>query len=130
MSSDLISIYIVFVGGLILSIGLIELLFPGKAFLFWKWWISKKIFFLHGIILILGGFPLTIYNGRFSTFIFVIGIAVVFSGPFILLYPEKIRNSFMQMYEDAGLDYGKKIMYFDSMLRITTGALFIVSYFI
>jgi hypothetical protein len=75
-------------------LAIIELLFPQRIFLIWKKFTLSRFYPLYGIILILIGLPLTAYKGYLSLVIFFIALFIVFSGAFILFYPEKIKKSF------------------------------------
>ncbi len=122
--------YILILGILQLLAGIFEIFSPVKAFYLWKQWIENKFFILHGIILIAVGFPLTIYNNSLSDILFIIGLIYVLSGPFVIIYPEKIKSVFSSYYEETGNDGGKKVIIFDSLLRILIGCLCIASYFL
>jgi uncharacterized membrane protein HdeD (DUF308 family) len=121
-------IYILILGILQSIIGIIELIFPVKSFNIWKLWIQNKYFSFHGILQILVGFPLTIYNNSLSGILFLIGIIYVVSGPFIIIYPEKIKLIFSSYLEETAQDGGKKIIILDSVIKIIIGCLCIASY--
>jgi hypothetical protein len=70
-----------------------ELLFPQRIFLIWEKFIQNRFYPIYGIILILIGLPLTAYKGYLSMIILFIAIFIVFSGTFILFYPDKVRKS-------------------------------------
>lgn len=123
-------IYVLCVGIFLCLVALFELVSPEVLFNLWEKWMATRFFFLHGIILILGGFPLTLYKGPLSTIIFIIGLIPVITGPFILLYPEKIQKIFTDTYEEFKRDGVKKIIYFDAALRISIGFICILSYFL
>jgi uncharacterized protein YjeT (DUF2065 family) len=68
------------------------------------------------------------YRGPLSEIIFIIGAVLALSGPFILIYPEKIRtmfNSISEEMDDAGV---RRIIYIDALLRILAGVLFVACY--
>lgn len=125
-----ISLYIFFLGIFLVLIGAAELAMPLRAFGLWKTWVRKKYFFLHGSLLIAGGFPLTIYKGPLSTIIFIFGIAAVLIGPFVLIYPEKIRQMFQAMSEEMKDGDIKKTIYIEGSLRIAAGVVCVSSYFL
>jgi hypothetical protein len=124
----------VFILGIVLTgMGIIELLIPMRIFNLWEKWISHKLFFLHGLLLILLGFPLTLYKNLLNLFIaksiFGIGVIAVLIGPFILFYPEKIREIFLKISGEVENKAAKRIIYLDAIIRISVGLLFIYSNF-
>ena len=112
------------------TIGLAELIFPLRIYGIWKKWLALKIFPLHGLLLVAIGFPLTMYEGRFSKVIFVIGVFICMTGPFILLYPEKVRELFKHISEEMPENAVKKLIYFDAGVRISAGIIFITARFL
>jgi len=108
-------------------LSLIEIISPLRAFLMWKIWVSNRLFPLHGLALIFIGLPLTVYKGYLSSIIFCIGMFVVFTGPFILVYPEKIRG----IFDESGKSFKEreiKIMIFlDAFFRFSSGVIFLIS---
>ena len=126
----MLELYIFSIGIIFTAIGLFELLMPGKAFLAWKKWSGNKFFFLHGLILITAGFPMTFYKGVFSTAIFIIGLTIVLTGPFVLLYPEKIRDMFRVMSVEMPEQRVQRIVLFEGVIRIIVGALLISTKFL
>lgn len=105
--------------------GSVELTLREHAFRFWMRWFGHRLFFLHGAVLIVLGFPLTFYNGKWSTFVFIAGLLMVLTGPFILIYPEKIRTSFDEIAEEAGEESLRGLVVFDAAVRVVAGVLFI-----
>ncbi len=126
---ELIKFYVLLLGGFLLIIGFLEFLFPNRAFRSWESWVSHRMFYLHGILLIAAGFPLTVYRGAFSSIIFFIGLFMVLSGPFILFYPEKIKGSFRSLQDELVEKGIKKIMFFDAAMRLAAGSLMITAFF-
>jgi len=124
----MISLYIFSLGLFLIIMGAVELAMPQGAFRLWKSWVFKRYFFLHGALLIAGGFPLTIYKGPLSSIIFIFGIFAVLIGPFVLIYPEKIRNMFQAMSEEMKDGDIKKTIYIEGSLRIAAGAVCVASY--
>lgn len=124
----MIAVYVLILGIVLVLVGGIEAIAPLKTFGFWKEWISRKIFFLHGSLLIAAGFPLTIYKGPLSTILFIFGLIAVLTGPFILIYPGKIRQMFQAMAEEVNDAEIKRIIYAEALLRIAAGAICITSY--
>jgi len=109
--------------------GLTELAAPVKSYGLWKRWIGNRYFFVHGFFLIAAGFPLTIYGGYFSGILFAIGLIIALTGPFVLIYPEKIRA----IFDEAGKDFNemsvKKLMYFDAAMRVVFSLILFVSFY-
>ena len=103
---------------------------PHTIFNLWLRWINNKLYFLHGVLLILGGFPLTVYSGRFSGIIFAIGLMVVFTGPFVLIYPEKIRGMFNAIAGEPDLKKIRGFILIDASLRVVSGIFFIASRYV
>ncbi len=124
----MIPLYIFFLGIFLILMGAVELAMPMRAFALWKSWVFKRYFFLHGSLLIAAGFPLTIYKGPLSTVIFIFGIFAVLLGPFVLIYPEKIRRMFQAMSEVMKEDDIKKTVYIEGSMRIASGAVCVASY--
>ena len=112
----------------LIIMGAVELVVPPRAFGLWKSWVFNRYFFLHGSLLIAGGFPLTIYEGPLSTIIFIFGIIAVLTGPFVLIYPDKIRHMFQAMSEEMKDGDIKKVIYIEGSLRIAAGAVCVASY--
>lgn len=124
----MISIYILILGIILFCIGCAEMLAPLRAFDFWKGWVSTKFFFLHGALLILAGFPLTVYQGPLSTVLFIFGLLAVLVGPFVLIYPEKFRQMFLAMSEEMKDKDIRKIIFAEGLLRMAAGAVCMASY--
>ncbi len=124
----MLAVYILILGIVLMLIGGIEVILPLRAFWFWQEWFSKKLFFLHGSLLIIAGFPLTIYKGPLSTILFIFGLLAVMTGPFILIYPDKIRQMFQAMAEEIKEPDIKKIIYAEGLMRIAAGIICITSY--
>jgi len=123
----LLDYYILSVGVFLIVLGCLESGFPVKAFNTWKMWSSHRLFFFHGIFLIAAGLPITLFDGFLSGLVFVIGCIVVLTGPFILLYPEKINEMFHSVSAEMNEQGIKRIVYFEAVIRILTGVLFIVA---
>jgi hypothetical protein len=130
---QIINQYVFILGIVLTGMGIIELLIPMRIFNLWEKWISHKLFFLHGLLLILLGFPLTLYKNLLNLFIaksiFGIGVIAVLIGPFILFYPEKIREIFLKISGEVENKAAKRIIYLDAIIRISVGLLFIYSNF-
>jgi len=109
--------------------GLLEFIFPAKFYSVLRRWINSRYYFLHGLFLIATGFPLTVYDGRFSTALFIIGIIIVFTGPVVLFYPEKIREIFDSAERDLGKENVTGIMKTEAFFRIAAGTVMVISFF-
>jgi len=114
-------------GSIQIIVAIIELLFPQRIFVIWKKFILSRFYQLYGIIMILIGLPLTAYKGYLSLVIFFIALFVVFSGAFILFYPEKIRRSFNESEEFFNNKTIRLLVYFEALLRICAGAVFLTA---
>lgn len=124
----MIHTYLLILGISVLIVGITEMTLPNKAFAFWEKWSGSRLFFLHGIFLIIIGFPLTIYKGPLSTIIMIIGIIIVLTGPFILLYPEKFKAMFSTISKETDQEGVSKMVYFDGSVRVIVGIILILSY--
>jgi hypothetical protein len=124
----MVAVYILILGIILACIGSAEMIAPLRAFDFWKAWVAKQPFLLHGALLIIAGFPLTIYKGPLSTFLFIFGLLAVLAGPFVLIYPDKFRQMFLAMAEEMKDSDIKKIIYAEGLLRMAVGAICIASY--
>ncbi len=124
----MLTIYVLVFGIFVATVGLVELLLPSVMMKIWRYWVSHRLFFLYGILLMAAGFPLTIYNGaRFETIIFIIGLVVVFTGPFVLLYPHKMGGLFLQGMEEMSPRGRTIAILFDAAVRITAGLICVFS---
>ncbi|MBP7734441.1 MAG: DUF2065 family protein [Spirochaetes bacterium] len=126
----MVTVYFLILGIILVCIGSVEMIAPLRAFDFWKAWVSRQQFFLHGALLIIAGFPLTIYQGPLSTVLFIFGLLAVLAGPFVLIYPDKFRQMFLAMAEEMKDGDLKKIIYAEGLLRMAVGAVCIASYLI
>jgi hypothetical protein len=114
-------------GSIQIIVAIIELLFPQRIFLIWKKFILSRFYPLYGIIMILIGLPLTAYKGYLSLVILFIALFIVFSGAFILFYPEKIRRSFNESEEFFNNKTIKLLIYFEALLRLCIGVIFLIA---
>ena len=114
-------------GAVQVILGITELLFPQRMFLIWKKFIQSRFYPVYGIILILIGLPLTAYNGYLSLVILFIALFIVFSGAFILFYPEKIRKSFYESEEFFNNKTIRLLIYCEALLRLCAGAVFLIA---
>lgn len=101
--------------------GIIELIAPFKSYNLWKKWVFSGFFPVHGIILIAAGFPFIIYKSTLSGIIFWIGIFMALSGPFLLIYPEKVRDAFNTAEKEFKPRDLRTMVYVDAVIRISAG---------
>jgi hypothetical protein len=126
----MINYFILFFGIIQLLIASVEIIMPHKSFHCLESVDLLQVF--HPFMeqqLIVVGFPLTIYNGYLSSVIFIIGLVVVFTGPVILIYPEKIREAFSfssDTFQEGSL---KKIVRFDALMRMAAGIILVLSFY-
>ena len=125
----MIKLFVLIFGIVQFIISAAEFIFPARAFNTWSSWSANRFFPLHGVLLIVGGLPLTIHRGYLSSVIFYIGLVVVLSGPFVLLYPEKVREAFSYSSEEFNGNSLKKIIRFDALLRLATSVILALSYY-
>ncbi|MBN2078348.1 MAG: hypothetical protein JW838_05240 [Spirochaetes bacterium] len=118
----MIDIYVSILGAAMVALGTAEFAGPRRAFTLWRRWAAHRLFFLHGALLIGTGFPLLLYHGSLSTPIFIIGVVIVLTGPFILIYPEKFRAMFNSIEEEMGAERVPALMRMESIIRIALGA--------
>ncbi len=126
----MLMVFILIVGIYVITIGLLELVMPARMLQLWIKISSSRLYFLYGIVLIVAGFPLTQVpsSNPLSTPLFIIGLIVVFSGPFILIYPEKIKNVFFQGLDELGQTGSRFALIIDAIARIATGIVCIAAY--
>ncbi|MGL4370392.1 MAG: hypothetical protein ACRCUT_12095, partial [Spirochaetota bacterium] len=95
-----------------------------------KNWIGHTLFRFHGLLLMTGGFPLTLFRDTLpGKIMMVIGILVIFTGPFLLLFPEKITEAFSMMEAEMKDDDKTGMIYFDACVRACAGIFFIFTIF-
>jgi hypothetical protein len=127
----MISVYILVLGLAAIAVGLFEALQPLRALGLWKQWIAHRYFFLHGGLLIALGLPLTCGDGTLiGKIIFTMGLIMVFTGPFILLYAGRIRRMFMSVTAEMDGPALKRLICIDAAVRISAGAIFTIQYFL
>jgi hypothetical protein len=124
--SHLFSYYVLFLGILLVLLSIIECFIPAKSYSFWKKWIHHPLYPLHGIILTLGGLPLTFFRDGISGKIMMgIGIFLVITGPFIFLFPGRMRAFFTTTESEIGEEDRAHLVYFDAIIRGLSGLLFL-----
>ena len=101
--------------------GFSELILPVRVFKLWKIWVLSKYFPVHGIFLIACGFPLVIFKGYLEVIIFWIGVFMILTGPFLLVYPEKVRDVFKTAENDFTPRDLRIMVYVDSVIRLAAG---------
>jgi hypothetical protein len=124
----MLSCYLLALGIALALVGAVEVVFPLRAFAFWLRWSSSKYFFLHGILLIAGGFPLTLYAGPLSGIIFAMGLLACLTGPFVLLYPEKFRMMFASASDEMKEAGIRAMVRIEGGVRIAAGTLCAAAY--
>lgn len=124
----MLNIYVLVFGVILCATACTEILIPSKMLAFWRGWISHRLFYLHGAFLILVGVPLTCYTHRLTgRLIMVIGLLIVFTGPFILFYSERVSSMILTSMEEMRHSGKLTLIYTDSAVRIAAGILFIYS---
>lgn len=118
----MLDIYIMIFGAFLLLTGGVEVVAPLRVYAVWRRWIAHRLFFLHGAMLIVTGLPLTCAGGSMSgRIIFSLGLLLVFAGPFILLYADRVRALFQSATSDMDTSAARRLILFDAALRIAIG---------
>ncbi|GEM_PF-278047 len=126
MNSTVLEFYVLAAGIFLLMLGLIEVIMPNRIFAVWGKWVSNRYFFLHGLLLICAGLPFTCYGTTVSgILIFIVGLIVVFTGPFILFYSAKVRELFLLSMNDMDETDIRRLIYIDATVRFAVGFLFV-----
>ena len=74
----------------------------------------------------IGGLPLTFFRETISgKLMMIIGLFVVFTGPFIFLYPDRIREFFAATEHELDEADSDIMMYVDAFVRVSAGAILI-----
>lgn len=124
----MLDIYIMVFGGVLLLMGGIEMVAPLRVLALWRRWIAHRLFFLHGAMLIATGLPLTCAGGSTSgRIIFSLGLLLVFTGPFILLYADRVRALFLSTTSEMEASSGRRLILLDAALRVAAGLLMVCS---
>lgn len=125
------SIYILVLSAFLIILSIIDFFLPDTVFALWTKWSNHRYFRFHGLLLILGGLPLTQFRENISGYLmFAIGAGVVLSGPFILLFPEKFSNILDTTSETMTADDRKYLMYADGIVRLISALIFIYAIFL
>lgn len=129
MENLLFKYFIFLLATIQIIIGLTEMIVPVRSYRLWERWVQNRYFFVHGFFLITAGFPLTIYKGYFSGILFAIGLIIVLTGPFVLIYPEKIREIFAEAEKDFNEKSIKKLIFFDASMRLIFSFILFASFY-
>jgi hypothetical protein len=118
-----LSLYIFFLGIILILFSLTEMIIPKKIYSLQKRWIQHPLFPIHGLILMLGAFPLILFRESLSGKMMMgIGLVIVFTGPFILLFPDKMRTLFM--HTDKEIENNRRtLLFIDASVRLLCGIL-------
>jgi uncharacterized membrane protein len=128
--ATILSYYILSLGIALIILCIVQLLIPERIYSIWKKWISHRFFRAHGAIIMIGGLPLTFFReGIAGKIMLCIGLFVVFMGPFILLFPNKMRDLYIRTESDIEEEDKKGIIYFDALTRGISGAIFVYTIF-
>ena len=124
--------YILTFGCVAFAIGLLEIIIPQVMMSLWIKWTSSKLYFIHGIILIAAGFPLTQIpsSNPLSIPLFIVGLIIVFTGPFILIYPEKVKKLFLEGLDELGHEDSHLALIIDALFQIIVGIVCAVAFFL
>ena len=126
----MLAIYSLIVGIVLIILGSVELAAPLKSFAIWRAWASSRAFFLHGIILMALGLPLTVYRGPASLPAFIVGLVASLTGPFILLFPGKIKKIFDEITVELDVTDLRKMMRFEASLRLAAGSACVIGFLV
>jgi hypothetical protein len=121
--------YVLALGIALACAGAAEVIMPLRAFGLWRRWSSSRFFFLHGLLLIAAGFPLTLYQGPLSRILFVLGLLASLTGPFVLLYPDKFRMMFASISEEVSDATIRKIVRIEGVLRLAAAVVCVAAFF-
>ena len=118
--------YLMTLGCGLILFSLVEMMIPQQIFNLWKKWIACRLFPIHGFILSAGALPLTFFRDSIAgKIMFCLGFIAVFTGPFILFFPDKIRHVFSMTEKELEKDDEKGLIYFDAAIRLSAGLLII-----
>jgi hypothetical protein len=118
-----LSMYVFFLGIILIFYSLIEMIIPEKIYSLQKRWIQHPLFPVHGFLLMIGGFPLIVFRETLSGKIMTgIGLVIVFTGPFILIFPDKMRSLFMHTDQEIKGNH-RTLLYIDATVRLLCGIL-------
>ena len=126
--AHILSLYILVLGSALVLISVIEFTAAERVYRLWKAWIFHRLFPLHGFALACGGLPLTFFRDTVSgKIMFCVGLVVVLTGPFIMLFPGRIRALFtlteQELKEEEEPVEG--LVYFDAIIKGISGIFFI-----
>jgi len=121
--------YVLFLGIALLILGLVEFILPKAMLTLWTKIILSKAFWVYGLILIILGFPLTqLTSNIFSVPIFIIGVCMVFFGPFVIIYPDTFRNLFIRSLNELSPNGNLLLLHVDAIAQMAIGTLLISAY--
>lgn len=81
---------------------------------------------LQGLLVTIGGLPLTFFRSDIPGKIMLcVGLITIFSGPFILLFPDRIRQLIELAEEGINDEDSKYMIYSDAVMKGIAGSLFI-----
>lgn len=124
--SYICSIYVLVLGIALVLFSIIECVIPRIIMTVWEKWINSPLFFLHGFLLAVGGLPLTFFRDSISGKIMMaVGIFVILTGAFIIIYPDRIRKYFLLTESEVEDEDRKGLAYIDAVVHAFSGILFI-----
>ena len=97
---------------------------PLQSYRLWTMLTANRGFRLYGLLHIILGFPLLHYTGTIAgNILFGLGLIVVFTGPFVLLFPESFRQVFAETEQSLSDAEKKSMIIIDSVVRIGAAGL-------
>lgn len=118
----MLDLYTFLFGCILVLMGCLEAVMPLRALALWRRWISHRLFFLHGAVLIAVGLPLTCAGGTAEgRIVFSLGLILVFTGPFILLYADRVRSLFLDSVTRMSPAAARRLILIDAALRVGFG---------
>lgn len=130
LTQDIFPLYLTILMVVLCVYGLVEVIFPAQCITLWHAFVQTRFLPLYGVLLMIGGFPLTQYHQTIpGKILFVFGIVVVFTGPFILLFPGHFRSLFDRVTDESSVSELKRMAYSDAVMRfVAAGLIFAVRY--
>lgn len=121
--------YYIFIFSIVLIvIAVLEFFLPHLFFKILNRYVNFKLFRIHGLLYVLGYYPLTQFkHGIYGNIMFFIGVFYFFSGPVILFYPDifkKILDSNNELFKNNDKPL---VIYFDSSFKIISSIIFILA---
>jgi hypothetical protein len=122
---SVLEIYLTILGALLFLLAMLEFFFPLVIFRIWQKWLNHKLFPLHGVILMAGGLPATLFRDTIAgKLMLIVGIVIVFSGPFVLFFADRVRHYFYESIKELNNEELKHLVYVDAVMRGLVGLLF------